>query len=216
MFDKTGTSTSFSTSIILGKVVDNKDPQKRGSVQVFIPQLHKSEKDVELPWALPVSPMFGGGTSTENSQNTNNWGFYMTPMIGDWVVLAPLHGDMNTLVYFGSIRSIFQRLPDTPDRNDTTNPTTYEIRFPNGNRMEVRTDQSDSTVLLETSKGYLVDINDTQDSITIRCGSSSAVLHSNGNIEVTGAMTVNITGTATVNVTSSGPVNVHGSTINMN
>lgn len=204
----TKVNSSFETSVLLGQVVDNLDPKQNGRVQVFIPQLHTSKQENSLPWAMPISPMFGGGKSTKNSPGTDNWGFYMTPQIDEWVVLIPLLGDMATLLCIGSLRSTFQKLPDTPNASGTNSPSTYEMRFPNGNRLVIKTAAGDSSIRLETTKNYSIDINDTADNITIQCN--------NATITMTAAGDISITGSSSITATSSGPVTVSGSTINLN
>lgn len=204
----TGVNASFSQTVFLGLVKDNKDPKKRGRVQVFVPQLHKSPDEVELPWAIPISPLFGGGAGSEQNVSSNNWGFFMVPQINEWVVLTPLLGDVNTLLYFGSIRSIHQPLPNTPNDAGTDDPSTYELRFPNGHRFVVRTDPTKDRTTIETNKGYIVDLDDVQDVVTVKC--------SNSTITMTAAGDITITGQTSITVASTGPVVVQGSTINMN
>jgi len=208
LLSNTGINNSVAQTIFLGQVKDNKDPKKRGRVQVFVPQLHKSPNEVELPWAIPVSPMFGGGQGSEQSSSTNNWGFFMTPQIDEWVVLVPLLGDVSTLLYLGSIRSIYQPLPNTPNDAGTEDPSTYELRFPNGHRFIVRTDPAQDRTTIETNKGYIVDLNDAQDVVTIKCNNSTITMTANGDITISGQ--------SSITVTSTGPVTVQGSTINMN
>ena len=190
----------------LGVVVDNLDEQKRGRVKVYLPQVHQSPDVTGLPWAMPISPGFGGGTGTEDSPSTDNWGWIAVPQVGDTVALLALYGDMSTLYYIGGIKSVSESLPETPDTAGSTDPSTYQLRFHNGHRIVARTG-SDSEILLETEKGYTVAIDDANDRIKCTVGSASITLNSDGSILINGT---------SITATASGVVDINGSSITLN
>jgi len=184
----TKADTSFANTTMIGKVVDNVDTSKRGRIQVFVPQLHKNEQEVELPWAYPISAMFGGGKGAKDSPSTSNWGFHMVPQIGDMVVLIPLLADVNTLCYLGSIPSIHQTLPEVVSEK------TFVMRFPNGHKLIFETDAASAHVTLETSKGYKMQIDDSTNTTTITIGNSTITMDSAGNINIVGSAGIVVQG----------------------
>jgi len=179
---------SFKNTLLVGEVVENKDPDKRGRVQVFIKPIHQDLKifttseGYSLPWAVPLNAGFGGGKGTKDNPDTNNWGITAVPRIGDTIVMMAIMDNLSTLCYFGCLRSKYQILPETPDTAGSVDPSTYEIRFHNGHRLAVRTAAADSEIKIESSKGYFITINDITDTIQISVGNATATMVSNNNI----------------------------------
>lgn len=142
------TSTPFN-NIYLGVVENNNDPDQAGKVQIRIAGLHTPEKTKsdtggiptsELPWALPMMPIVGGGVS--------GLGYNGVPRQGDWVAIFFVGGDHNHPVYMGVIKGSPVTAPDAsegfndpdgvypetlnePDWNNNTNTIKAEK---NGNR----------------------------------------------------------------------------------
>lgn len=107
------TSTPFN-NIYLGVVEDNNDPDEAGKVAVRIAGLHSPEKTKsdmggiptsELPWALPMMPIVGGGVS--------GLGYNGVPRQGDWVAIFFVGGDHNHPVYMGVIKGNPVTAPDS-------------------------------------------------------------------------------------------------------
>lgn len=82
------------------KVVDNKDPEKRGQVLVWIPDLMPKIPDTEGIWACPVNTL--GGRDPVNKETWKQGTCYI-PVVGSWVWVFFEGGNPSRPFYFGSI-----------------------------------------------------------------------------------------------------------------
>jgi len=97
------TNTAFN-NFYIGVVEDNQDPDKAGKCRIRVVGLHTSKKKREnaegiptdhLPWAIPITPIMGGGVS--------GVGYFGVPVKGSWVIVGFIGGEHNNPFYFGCI-----------------------------------------------------------------------------------------------------------------
>lgn len=86
-------------SFYIGKVEDNKDPQKVGRLKIRVPNIHGDEVETpEIPdWAEPCFPY--GGYDDE--------GFFFIPTVKARVLVAFVNGDPTKPIWFGCQHSQF-------------------------------------------------------------------------------------------------------------
>jgi hypothetical protein len=170
--------------VVTGRVLDPLDPLCLGRVQVQLPFID----DLDLsPWARIATPMAGIAT-----------GFYFIPEIGDEVLVAFEHGDVNAPYVIGGLWSAM-----APPPLPSPVPQIRMLRTLAGNQIMI-TDIPPS-IIISTLAGQIVTLS-PEAGVEIVSGASTVVL---GPPEapaisiISGANTVNLT-PAGVNVTSGG------------
>ncbi len=88
--------------VMVGKVVNNLDPEKLGRVQLSFPTL--SDLNISA-WARMATPMAGGTPA-------DSWGAYFLPDIGDEVLVAFEQDDINRPVVLGALWNGKARPPE--------------------------------------------------------------------------------------------------------
>lgn len=103
-----------------GFVMDNRDPEKRGRMQVKVPTVLG---DQVTGWALPCLP-FGG---------LANQGLFMIPEIDAQVWVEFEEGNLDHPIWVGVF---WQQESDTPEEAALDEPTTRIIRTPSGHVLQ--------------------------------------------------------------------------------
>ena len=97
-----------------GVIVDTNDPQGRGRIRVYSPELGDVPGTLveNIPWCRYMSP-FGGIVSSEkmgrgpNDKSTTKgsvaYGFWAIPKVGSIAVITCLNGDPNRRIYMGCL-----------------------------------------------------------------------------------------------------------------
>ncbi|MFZ4660033.1 MAG: phage baseplate assembly protein V [Caldilineaceae bacterium] len=148
--------------VVIGRVENNLDPERLGRVQLSLP--HLSDQNISN-WARVATLMAGNGI-----------GSYFIPDVGDEVLVAFEHGDINRPIVLGSLWNGLQR----PATSDATSNAQKTIR---------------------TKAGHLVMWDDETQSITIS-SAGRLVIRAEGDIEMQ-ATNINVKVSGTMDV--SGP-----------
>jgi phage baseplate assembly protein gpV len=193
--------------VTVGKVINLLDPMLLGRVQVQLPFIDSLDLS---PWARIAVPMAGIAHGT-----------YFIPNIGDEVLVAFEHGDVNAPYVIGSLWNAMAppplpspvpqiRMIRTPAGNQivfTEVPPTITILTPSGQTIVM------SSAGIQILSGANV-INMTPDGVTIT-GTPNLNLTASGSINIT-APNVTINGAAATNLQSGGMCNVTAPLVKIN
>lgn len=126
-------------TILFAEVVDTKDPDKLGRLQVKIKGL---EKDLTLPWIRVVLPYAG-----------SEYGFDFLPEKGDEVVVLRGAGNSaDAMVILGAVHNGAKKpvKPDSDGKNDVK-----ELKTRSGHRISLTDKSGSEQVLIETGDAKL-------------------------------------------------------------
>jgi uncharacterized protein involved in type VI secretion and phage assembly len=148
--------------IVTGQVVSVDDPDKQGRVQVSFPYLGGQN---ESYWA-PVATLMSGSKR----------GTWFMPEKGDEVVVA-FNQDNNAHPFIlGFLWNGAEAPPETDAKNRViVTPGGHSLRFEDGNSKRI---------ILKSSSGQKITLDDSEGSITLEGGSRSLKL-SNGIVQIT-------------------------------
>lgn len=180
--------------VVVGIVTNNKDTERGGRVKVKFPWLG----DDESHWARLATPMAGDGR-----------GFYFLPEVGDEVLVAFEHGDINHPYVVGGLWNGREKPPKPA--NQVVGPTgkvnQHIIHSRSGHTITLddSEDQPSITIVDKTGQNT-IRLDSTQNKLTINV---------QGDVAVTAQARVSIRG-AMVEIQSSGPMTIKGATVNIN
>jgi uncharacterized protein involved in type VI secretion and phage assembly len=148
--------------IVTGKVVSVDDPDKQGRVQVSFPYLGGKNDSY---WA-PVATLMAG----------SNRGSWFMPEKGDEVVVAFNQDDNAHPYILGFLWNGVETPPETDAKNRVlVTPGGHTLRFEDGDSKRI---------VLKSSSGQKITLDDSEGSITLEGGSRSLKL-SNGIVQIT-------------------------------
>ncbi len=174
-----------------GFVTDIDDPEGRGRVRVWIPQIHAVNAKSTVPWAEPAFT-FGGGSG---------YGLVAIPPVDSTVWVAFEQGYIGRPVWIGTWYGAAERPADHVPAD------TFIWQSPGGHRLvlddaapriRVAHENGDQEILLDDST-LTIRNKASQDSLVMN--SSSCVITQGGNtVTLTkgGALTISVTGNATI------------------
>lgn len=188
-----------------GVVEDVNDPMEAGRIRIRVYGVHSDDIPTEhLPWAEYTDPLFGGAVGV---------GAFFVPDVGSKVRVMFEGGDHNFPIYIGGA-------PAKPHHPEERNTDTHNIGGTQ-NYPEKR--------VIRTSRGVVIEINDTEDNVYLMIkhpSGSTYLMMNNGDIveyakgnrylyvdgslvtEVQGNESRTVNGSATETVGSSKTVNV--------
>ncbi len=198
---------------VIGVVTDNKDPDKLMRVKVKIPAISAAD----TTWWVSMV-MLGAGKDR---------GWFFLPEVGDEVLVAFEHGDMDRPIIIGALWNGKDKPPK--DNGSGSNPI-RTIVSRGGSKVEFDDDKGTVTISDGGGKGELVIKSDDGkmtitassgdvtfdapgDALQIKCAEAS--FDAKMNFEVRGQK-VNISAASGVTFKASGPLNVAGSTTDIN
>ena len=194
--------------VMVGKVINPVDAMALGRVQVRLPSIDSNDLS---PWARVAVPMAG-----------LLHGFYFIPNIGDEVLVAFEHGDLNAPYIIGSLWNAL-----APPPLPSPAPQIRMIKTPLGNQIMfsesppsivINTPDMTPTVVIASTGVQILSgtsvINMTPDGITIS-GNPNLNLVATTALNIT-APTITINGAAATNVQSTGVVNVTAPLVKIN
>jgi uncharacterized protein involved in type VI secretion and phage assembly len=198
----------WASSLVIGVVTNNNDPDGMGRVRVKFPALGT---DIEGWWAR-VATINAGAER----------GLFMLPEPGDEVVVGFEHGDARRPFVLGSLYTGRTKVP--ADLKDPSNERKAKFGVKSDHEVHVEGKQA---MKLKTGEKLVIEVN--RDG---KNGTGDALLDAKGKIEEKAAMTfkmtagqtleieanqsVTIKGTGGVTIESSGPVKLQGATVDIN
>ena len=197
--------------IALGIVTNNQDDQQLGRVKIKFPWLGEGD---ESYWAR-VSTMMAG----------NEMGAFFLPEVGDEVIVAFDHGDINHPYVLGSLWN-GQNKP--PSKNDDGKNNIRMIKSRSGHlvtfsdeegkeRIEVKT-KSGHTILLDDSPGkesILIKDKSGTNSITIDSGQNSVTIESSLKLSLK-AKDMEIVSDGRMNIKAGADLSIQGAIVKIN
>lgn len=193
--------------VTVGKVINIVDPMTLGRVQVQLPSIDAVDL---MPWARIAVPMAGPGH-----------GFYFIPNIGDEVLVAFEHGDINTPYIVGSLWNA-----TAPPPLPSPIPQIRMLSTLVGNKIMIS--EVPPTITISTSTGQqmimspagiqITDgtnvINMSPDGVTITAGTNLNLV-AGGQINLT-ATSVTVAANATADITAGGSASIMAPLVKIN
>ncbi len=200
--------TATEVSHFVVGVVSKLDEKTAGRVKVKFPHLGMCEGD----WCVVVSPMGGAGR-----------GFVMLPEVGDHVVVALEHGDVNRGYVLGAFWTAKQQPPELDGKPKENNlrlirsRSGHQIRLDDTKgkeRIEIIDKDGKRQILLDSAKKKIV--VECDGDVDVKAGSGNvSVKAGSGKVEVEGqSVTVKSTGEMTIQ--AGGTLTLKGATVNIN
>ncbi|HEX6022665.1 MAG TPA: VgrG-related protein [Solirubrobacter sp.] len=200
----------WASSLVVGVVTNNNDPEQRARVRVKYPSLSDSE---ESAWAPVVTPSAG-----------KERGMLMLPQPGEEVIVGFEHNDSRRPIVIGSVFNG----KDTPgpdliqNRDGSFAMLSNEKAHMHAKKdFEIKSDQN-MVVEIKQDQKFKVDGNAEHNTtgnnkmkaqqFTVEAGASMTVKGVNVTVEASGPLTLK---GATVDIQGSGPVNIKGAIINL-
>ena len=215
--------------VVVAIVKDIKDPQNLGRVKVDFPWLGEETDAVSISseedrahsfWARIATLMAGDGRGT-----------FFVPEVGDEVLVAFEHGDMDRPIVLGGLwngddlppeqmdgdgknhlRSIHTRSGHilSFDDNSDEQKAKITIQSQGGHHIVLDDDGGQGKIEIKTTGGHHLTLDDTGGTVTLADrGGNQMVLDANGGsmtVDVTGDQSQNIGGNLTINVTGSAAI----------
>jgi phage protein D/phage baseplate assembly protein gpV len=220
---QSGNHDDWSSSLVIGVVTNNKDPDNLGRVRVKFPALGDT---IEGWWAR---------VATINAGNER--GLFMLPQVNDEVVVAFEHGDTRRPIVIGSLYHGKAKLPaDLKDAKNNPPKAAFGVKSDDKVHIEglqamtLRTGEKMTVEVNRNGQGgtgdYLLDAKgniEEKAAQNIKATAGSTIeLTANSSVTIkgTGSVTVETSGAlklkgSVVDIQSSGPVNVKGAIINL-
>lgn len=130
--------------VMVGIVTNNKDTENMGRVKVKFPL---SENDDQSHWARVATLMAG-----------KDRGSYFLPEVGDEVLVAFEHGDINHPFILGSLWNGNDRPPDT---NENGKNDIRKFKSKSGHEFIFNDEKQKEKVIIHTNAGHTVLLDDT-------------------------------------------------------
>lgn len=215
--------------VVVGLVKDIKDPDKLGRVKVDFPWLGEEADAVSISsdedrahsyWARIATLMAGAERGT-----------FFVPEVGDEVLVAFEHGDMDRPIILGGlwnsddpppeqmdgdgknhIRSIHTRSGHLISFDDNTDDQAAKITIQSqgGHQIVLDDDGDQGKIEVKTTGGHALTLDDAGGSVTLAdSGGNQIVLDANGGsmtVDVSGDQTENVGGNLTINVTGTATI----------
>lgn len=185
--------------VVVGIVSNNEDPDGLARVKLTYPWLSEEE---ESPWARITS--FMGGSER---------GAYFLPEVGDEVLVAFEHGDINRPYIIGALWNGEDAPPETND-NGENNIRVIKSRSGHVIRLD-DTDGSEKIEVIDKDEKNTITIDTANGKITIAADSDIEIKGEQGKISLE-ATEVEIISSGDATIEASGTLNIKGSTVNIN
>jgi uncharacterized protein involved in type VI secretion and phage assembly len=194
----------------VGVVTNNKDADLGGRVKVRYPWLGEEESH----WARLVTPMAGAGR-----------GFYYLPEVGDEVLVALEHGDINHAYVLGAVWNGQDRPPKPASEVvDATGRVTQRIlrsRLGHTITLDDSEDRPGIRIVDKTGQNS-ISLDSTTNQVSIKVLGNISLEAPQGQVSIKGlGVQVEATGPvkvkgATAGLEATGPTTVRGATVSIN
>jgi uncharacterized protein involved in type VI secretion and phage assembly len=157
--------------VVHGFIKDTKDPDKLGRVKLRLPML---DPDYESGWVPIASPMSG-----------DSRGFFFSPEVDDEVVVAFDNGHIDHPYVIGFLYNGSQKPPETELKNRV-------ILTPGGNTLRFEDKDGAKKIVLKTSAGFLLEMDEQAKKITLSDAGSEVMTFTaqDGKIKIEAGMKV--------------------------
>lgn len=137
------------------KVVNNKDPEKKGRVIVWIPQIMPEVPETEGIWARPANNPVGG-RNMDGSSDNHFMGTCYIPRNGSWIFVFFEAGDIKQVFYFGALD--LGNTPVLPECQEGNYDQKWVIfRSPQGRCIVISDDENDARIEITGKKRQITD-----------------------------------------------------------
>ncbi len=168
--------------VVEGLVTDNIDPDQEGKVKVQFPWF---DDNMVSEWCRVMQPYAGPG-----------YGMFFVPEVGDEVVVAFGHGDMRLPIIMGGVYNGQDKPPTHRDAS-----TDLKLIQTKAGHQLLFNDSADShQVKITTKGGHEVDLNDQNQSITIKSTGGQTISLDDQD----GSITISTSGGQSVTLSASG------------
>lgn len=184
--------------VVVGIVTNNEDPDSRGRVKVKYPWLTEDE---ESHWARLVTPLAG-----------KERGWFMLPEVGDEVLVAFEHGEMNRPYVLGSLWNG----QDGPPINDADGRDTRVLKSRSGHLLRIDDrDGEEKLEIIDKSGKNKVIVDAAKNTVTISADKTIELKAPQGKI-VLEAKELELTASSAAKIEASGDCTIKGATVNIN
>jgi uncharacterized protein involved in type VI secretion and phage assembly len=193
--------------VTIAEVTNNKDEAKLGRVKVKFPWLSDTDESF---WARVLTPMAGGDR-----------GIYFLPEVGDEVLVAFEHGNIEFPYILGALWNGKDKPPET---NEDGKNNKRMIKSRSGHTITLDdTDGEEKIEIVDKSKKNSIVVNTKENTITISADADITLKSSNGKLILSGKEIqldskgdVKIKASQNMNIEAGSQLNIKGKMVNIN
>lgn len=199
--EEQSTTKAIKTSgIVVGIVTSNKDEENCGRIKVTFPW-HSDENESDY---VRVCSLMAG----------NDRGSMFVPEVGDEVVCAFLHGDINRPICLGALYGIENK---SPAKTDDGKNNLKMIKTRSGHIITFSDEEAKESLTLKSKSGHTISFEDTpgQEKVTLKdkTGQNSIEIDSVKNsISINSALSLDLKAPK-INIEATGIMNIKASTM---
>lgn len=193
--------------VTIAEVTNNKDEAKMGRVKVKFPWLSDTDESF---WARVLTPMAGGDR-----------GLYFLPEVGDEVLVAFEHGNIEFPYILGALWNGKDQPPETNEDGKNNKRT---IKSRSGHTVTLDdTDGEEKIEIVDKSKKNSIVVNTKENTISISADADITIQSSNGKLILSGKEIqidskgdVKIKASQNMNIEAGPQLNIKGNMVNIN
>ena len=142
-------------SIYRAKVVDSLDPEKRGRVKIWCPDLMPEVDETKGIWARPANNPMGGRNSKETGRTQFFQGTCYIPVSGSWIYVFFEYGDPNEPRYLSAGDFGQSKVPIENQQGAAYDKKWMIFKSPEGRTVFISDDPHDARVEITGKKRLL-------------------------------------------------------------
>ncbi len=156
--------------VVVGIVRDIKDPKNMGRVKVDFPWMADTSEEVSATSGDDRAHSYWARIATLSAGN--NRGSFIIPEVGDEVLVAFEHGDVNRPFVLGALWNSDDAPPETMDGAGKNNLRTIRSRSGHVITMNDESDNQKESILVQSQGGHQITLDDSggQGKIEIKTG----------------------------------------------
>ncbi len=156
--DTPGDRRSRIGGVVVGVVMDNKDPDNLGRVKVDFPWMADASADVSVTGSDDRAHSFWARIATLSAGK--NRGSFFIPEVGDEVLVAFEHGDVNRPFVLGALWNNDDQPPETMDSGGKNNVRSIRSRSGHVITLDDDSDNKKEKILIKSQGGHQVTLDD--------------------------------------------------------